>query len=102
MQPFLADAVYVNYLGDEGEERVRSAHRPATYARLSALKKKYAWIAYPPRKCQWFLEPSACVEKLWKQNLLKIFLRMPVCRRSVDPIFAQLLGHYYIGPVEID
>jgi hypothetical protein len=41
MQPFLADAVYVNYLGEEGEERVRSAYRPATYARLSALKKKY-------------------------------------------------------------
>jgi len=41
MRPFLADAVYVNYLGDEGEERVRSAYQPATYARLSALKKKY-------------------------------------------------------------
>jgi hypothetical protein len=41
MQPFLANAVYVNYLGDEGEERVRSAYSPATYARLSALKKKY-------------------------------------------------------------
>jgi hypothetical protein len=33
MQPFLADAVYVNYLGEEGEERVRSAYSPATYAR---------------------------------------------------------------------
>ena len=41
LQPFLADAVYVNYLGEEGEERVRSAYPPATYARLSALKKKY-------------------------------------------------------------
>jgi len=41
MQPFLADAVYVNYLGEEGEERVRSAYSPATYARLSTLKKKY-------------------------------------------------------------
>jgi len=41
MQPFLADAVYVNYLGDEGEERVRSAYSPATYARLAALKQKY-------------------------------------------------------------
>jgi Amidohydrolase len=69
--------------------RMRSAYRPATYARLSALKKKYAWIAYSPRKCQWFLEPSACVEKLWKQNLLKIFFRVLVCRRSVDPISAQ-------------
>jgi FAD/FMN-containing dehydrogenase len=41
MQPFLADAVYVNYLGEEGEERARSAYSPATYARLSTLKKKY-------------------------------------------------------------
>jgi FAD/FMN-containing dehydrogenase len=41
MQPFLADAVYVNYLGDEGEERVRSAYSPATYARLAGLKQKY-------------------------------------------------------------
>src|SRR5439155_21388432 len=41
MQSFLAGAVYVNYLGEEGEERVRSAYSPATYARLSALKKKY-------------------------------------------------------------
>jgi FAD/FMN-containing dehydrogenase len=38
---FLADAVYVNYLGDEGKGRVRSAYSPATYARLSALKKNY-------------------------------------------------------------
>ena len=41
MQPCLADAVYVNYLGDEGEDRVRSAYSPATYARLAALKQKY-------------------------------------------------------------
>jgi Berberine and berberine like len=41
MQPFMADAVYVNYLGDEGEERVRTAYSPGTYERLSALKKKY-------------------------------------------------------------
>jgi hypothetical protein len=41
MQPFLAEAVYVNYLGDEGEERVRSADSPVTYRRLAVLKKKY-------------------------------------------------------------
>jgi FAD/FMN-containing dehydrogenase len=41
MQPSLADAVYVNYLAEEGEERVRSAYSSATYARLSGLKKKY-------------------------------------------------------------
>ena len=40
MKPFLADAVYVNYLGDEGEERVQAAYGPR-YARLVALKTKY-------------------------------------------------------------
>jgi FAD/FMN-containing dehydrogenase len=38
MQPHLADAVYVNYLGDEGEDRVRKAYPPAKYERLVALK----------------------------------------------------------------
>ncbi len=41
MQPFAADAVYVNYLGDEGEDRVRAAYPPAKYERLVALKTKY-------------------------------------------------------------
>ncbi len=41
MQPHLADAVYVNYLGDEGEDRVRDAYPPAKYERLVALKTKY-------------------------------------------------------------
>ena len=40
MQPYLADAAYVNYLGEEGEDRVRSAYG-AKYQRLAALKKKY-------------------------------------------------------------
>jgi len=31
----------VNFLGDEGERRVREAYPPATYARLAALKKRY-------------------------------------------------------------
>ena len=26
MRPFFADAVYVNYLGEEGDERVRAAY----------------------------------------------------------------------------
>ena len=38
MQPFLADAAYVNYLGEEGEERVRSAYGAAKYERLAGLK----------------------------------------------------------------
>ena len=41
MQPHLADAVYVNYLGDEGEDRVRDAYPEAKYERLVALKTKY-------------------------------------------------------------
>jgi FAD/FMN-containing dehydrogenase len=40
MRP-LTTGVYVNELGDEGEERVREAYNPKTYARLAALKKTY-------------------------------------------------------------
>ena len=39
-EPHLASAAYVNDLGDEGEERVRSAYG-ANYPRLAALKAKY-------------------------------------------------------------
>jgi FAD/FMN-containing dehydrogenase len=44
LQPFAADAVYVNYLGDAGDEgraRVRAAYGDATYERLAALKRAY-------------------------------------------------------------
>jgi FAD/FMN-containing dehydrogenase len=40
MRPFLAEAVYVNYLGDVDEESVRAAYGPK-YKRLTALKDKY-------------------------------------------------------------
>jgi len=40
MQPFLADAAYVNYLGAVDDKSVRSAYG-AKYARLAALKDKY-------------------------------------------------------------
>ena len=40
MQPHLEDAVYVNNLGNEGEERIRAAYGP-NYDRLAALKAKY-------------------------------------------------------------
>jgi FAD/FMN-containing dehydrogenase len=33
--------VYVNFLGDEGEERVRAAYGAETYARLAELKQRY-------------------------------------------------------------
>ncbi|PXX97198.1 FAD-binding oxidoreductase [Halomonas sp. LBP4] len=38
--PFLEEGAYVNYLGDEGEARVRTAYG-ANYARLVALKNVY-------------------------------------------------------------
>lgn len=41
MQPFSAGGVYVNFLSNEGEDRVRAAYDPRTYARLVALKNKY-------------------------------------------------------------
>ena len=40
MQPFVERSNYVNDLGEEGEERVRSAYGPS-YERLVALKNKY-------------------------------------------------------------
>ncbi len=41
MRPFSTGGVYVNFLGEEGEDRVRAAYGPAKYVRLVALKKKY-------------------------------------------------------------
>jgi FAD/FMN-containing dehydrogenase len=40
MQPFLADAAYVNYLGEVSEEGLRAAYG-RKYERLGALKAKY-------------------------------------------------------------
>lgn len=40
MRPFSTGAVYVNNLGDEGEDRVQAAYGP-NYGRLVALKNKY-------------------------------------------------------------
>jgi hypothetical protein len=39
-QPQISDGVYVNFLGDEGAERVRAAYGE-NYGRLAALKQKY-------------------------------------------------------------
>ena len=41
LQPYAEDSVYVNYLGDEGEDRVRAAYGDDHFARLAALKRKY-------------------------------------------------------------
>ena len=40
MQPHLSGRAYVNYLGQEGADRVREAYGP-NFDRLAALKKKY-------------------------------------------------------------
>jgi FAD/FMN-containing dehydrogenase len=39
--PFTTGGVYVNFLGEEGEGRVRDAYGPEKYRRLSEVKKKY-------------------------------------------------------------
>ena len=41
VQPFASGGVYVNFLGDEGEDRVRAAYGPATYDRLAEIKGRY-------------------------------------------------------------
>src|SRR5439155_1082242 len=41
MRPHLVDAVYVNYLGEEGPNRIRDAYGAEKYARLAGLKARY-------------------------------------------------------------
>jgi FAD/FMN-containing dehydrogenase len=41
MQPHAGDHVYVNFLGDEGADRVRQAYGDRKYERLARLKRKY-------------------------------------------------------------
>ena len=40
LSPFASNGVYVNFLGNEGEERVRAAYG-VNYERLVALKNRY-------------------------------------------------------------
>lgn len=41
MRPFASGGVYVNFLGDEGEDRVKAAYGKPAYERLVTLKNKY-------------------------------------------------------------
>jgi FAD/FMN-containing dehydrogenase len=41
MRPHASDAAYLNYVGDEGDERVRASYGRPNYERLVALKQKY-------------------------------------------------------------
>jgi Berberine and berberine like len=41
MQPYARRGVYVNNLGEEGHERVRTAYEPQAYERLVRLKQLY-------------------------------------------------------------
>ena len=41
MHPLSTGGVYVNFLGEEGEGRVRAAYGSDKYSRLRALKRKY-------------------------------------------------------------
>jgi FAD/FMN-containing dehydrogenase len=41
LEPHHSDSVYVNFLMEEGEERVREAYGAEKYDRLKALKRKY-------------------------------------------------------------
>jgi hypothetical protein len=41
MQGFSAGGSYVNFMGDEGADRVRAAYGGQTYQRLVALKRRY-------------------------------------------------------------
>ena len=41
LKPHATDGVYLNYISDEGDERVRSTYGPVKYDRLVALKDRY-------------------------------------------------------------
>jgi FAD/FMN-containing dehydrogenase len=41
MKPWAAGGVYLNFIGDEGQDRVESAFGREKYARLQALKKEW-------------------------------------------------------------
>jgi hypothetical protein len=41
LEPYAGGRVYVNFLADEGQERVRAAYGDPKYTRLAALKRQW-------------------------------------------------------------
>jgi len=41
LRPWTGERTYLNFIGDEGEERVRTGYGPEKYRRLAGLKKRY-------------------------------------------------------------
>jgi FAD/FMN-containing dehydrogenase len=41
MKPYATGRIYVNFIGDEGEDRVIASFGPERYARLQELKGRY-------------------------------------------------------------
>lgn len=41
LRPWTDERIYLNFIGDEGEERVRTGYGPEKYRRLAALKREY-------------------------------------------------------------
>jgi FAD/FMN-containing dehydrogenase len=41
LQPHTSGAVYLNFLGDEGQDRIRAAYGERNYERLARLKRVY-------------------------------------------------------------
>ena len=41
MKPWASGRVYLNFIGDEGQDRVESGFAPEAYTRLQAIKKQW-------------------------------------------------------------